>query len=65
MSKSVTNLVVWLPQEAFQDNLPETFIKNGNDKCRAILDCGEVLLKDQNHRVVKLQPGLIVNTITL
>ena len=30
-----------LPREAIRDNLPEAFIKTGNNKCQVILDCAE------------------------
>ena len=64
LRKLLKNLVAWLLQEAIRDNLPEAFIKTGNNKCRVILDCAEVFkLKDQNHLIVKLQPILIINTI--
>ena len=33
LSKLLKNLVAWLPREAIRDNLPEAFIKTGNNKC--------------------------------
>ena len=45
LSKLLKNLVVWLPREAIRDNLPEAFIKTGNNKCRVILDCAEVFIE--------------------
>ena len=37
LSKLLKNLVAWFPREAIRDNLPEVFIKTGNNKCRVIL----------------------------
>ena len=34
-----------MPREAIRDNLPEAFIKTGNNKCRVILDCAEVFIE--------------------
>ena len=45
LSKLLKNLVAWLPREAIRDNLPEAFIKTGNNKCRVILDCAEVFIE--------------------
>ena len=45
MCKLFKNLAVWLPREAIRDNLPEAFIKTGNNKCRVILDCAEVIIE--------------------
>ena len=45
LSKLLKNLVAWLPREAIQDNLPEAFIKIGNNKCRTILDWAEVFIE--------------------
>ena len=45
LSKLLKNLVVQLPQEAIRDNLPEAFIKTGNNKCRVIVDCAEVFIE--------------------
>ena len=45
LSKSLKELVTWLPQEVIRDNLPEAFIKTENNKCRVILDCAEVLIE--------------------
>ena len=42
LSKLLKNLVAWLSREAIRDNLPEAFIKTGNNKCQVILDCAEV-----------------------
>ena len=42
MSKLIRNVVAWLPREVIRENLPEEFIKTGNNKCRVILDCAEV-----------------------
>ena len=61
LSKLLKNLVAWLLQEAIRDNLPEAFIKIGNNKSRVILDCAEVFIE----RPKPLQPALIINTIIL
>ena len=45
MSKLLKNLVAWLLREAIRDNLPEAFIKIGNNKSRVILDCAEVFIE--------------------
>ena len=45
LSKLLKNLVAWLPREAVRDNLPEAFIKTGNNKFRVILDCAEVFIE--------------------
>ena len=45
MSKLLKNLVAWLPREAIRDNLPEAFIKTGNNKCGVILDCAEAFIE--------------------
>ena len=45
LSKFLKNLVAWLPREAIRDNLPEAFIKTGNNKCRVILNCAEVIIE--------------------
>ena len=45
LSKSLKNLVAWLPRESIRHNLPEVFIETGNNKCRVILDCAEVFFK--------------------
>ena len=45
LSKLLKNLVAWLSREAIRDNLPEAFIKTGNNKCRVILDCAEVFIE--------------------
>ena len=42
LSKLIRNVVAWLPREVIRENLPEEFIKTGNNKCRVILDCAEV-----------------------
>ena len=44
LSKLLKNLVAWLPREPIRDNLPETSVKTGNNKCRVILDCAEVII---------------------
>ena len=44
LSKLLKNLVAWLPREPIRDNLPEAFVKIGNNKCRVILDCAEVII---------------------
>ena len=31
-----------MPRKTIRDNLPQAFIKTGNNKCRVILDCVEV-----------------------
>ena len=41
----VKKFSAWLPREAIRDNLPEAFIKTGNNKCGIILDCAEVFIK--------------------
>ena len=65
MSKLFKNLAVWLPREAIRDNLPEAFIKTGNNKCRVILDCAEVFI--ERPKSLDRQPAtfLIINNITL
>ena len=45
LSRMLKNLVAWLPREAIQDNLPKVFIKTGNIKCQAILNCAEVFIE--------------------
>ena len=45
LSKFFKNLVAWLPREAIRDNLPEAFIKTGNNKYRVILDRAEVFIE--------------------
>ena len=45
LSKLLKNLVAWLPREAIRDNLPEAFIKTGNNKCGVILDCVEAFIE--------------------
>ena len=45
LSKLLKNLVAWLPLETIRDNLRETFIKTGNNKCRVILDGAEAFVE--------------------
>ena len=40
-----TALLVWLPRESIQSNLPNCFKKMGYSKCRIILDCTEVFIE--------------------
>ena len=42
LSKLLKNFVAKLPREVIRDNLPEAFIKTGNNKCQVILDCAEI-----------------------
>ena len=64
LSKLFKNLTVWLPREAIRDNLPEAFIKTGNNKCRIILDCAEFII--ERTKPLDCQAvTLIVNTIIL
>ena len=48
LSKMLKNLVAWLPPDAIGDNLPEAFIKTGNNKSRVILDCAEFFIERPN-----------------
>ena len=45
LSKFLKHLVAWLPWETIRDNLPEAFIKTGNNKCRVILDSAKDLIE--------------------
>ena len=45
LSKLLKNLVAWMPRELIQDNLPEAFVKTGNNKFPVILDCTEVFIE--------------------
>ena len=47
LNKLLKYLVAWLPRKAIQDNLPDAFIKTGNNKCRVILDCAVVFIERQ------------------
>ena len=45
LRKLLKNLFACLSREAIRDNLPEAFIKTGNNKYRVIIDYAEVSIK--------------------
>ena len=45
LRKLLKKLVVWLPRETIRHNLPEAFIKTGNNKISVILDCANVFIE--------------------
>ena len=77
MGKLLKNLVAWLLREAIRDNLPEAFIKIGNNKCRVILDCAEVFIERpkpldcqaatwsdyKHHNIIKFLVGISPSSI--
>ena len=77
MSKLLKNLVAWLLRKAIRDNLPEAFIKIGNNKSRVILDCAEVFIERpkpldcqaatwsdyKHHNIIKFLVGISPSSI--
>ena len=45
LRKLLKKLVVWLPRKTIRHNLPEAFIKTGNNKFSVILDCANVFIE--------------------